>query len=519
MCVSWPLSPAAGAYPSGDCTGEAETAHSSTYGMPESLPAPVGMAQRAQGRGARRRSSAMCVSWPLNPVEGGFPSGDSTGEAGTTHSSILGMPESLPARVGMAEHSQGSTSGCNFVRSRSLGTAVHVVCTISDDTRERLALLEAPSSSSDDSLHSDSDESSSSFGSDAGEIAPERVGASACQVQFVASRRRSLETLGTALIPGAIIESTSSGNEYTLVRTIGQGAYGQVWLAKDPLQAERAVKIVPGIGAVALAPEIEKTRRASEMADSSHVPKFYEASGGKLHGQMHPDGKIPELLLIVMEFVDGPSAGQVAKQFCFPEIATKVVLHDIGEALSQLHQHGIIHRDIKGDNILISRSGNCYLCDFGVSKIAPRMPNERMTVCGTPFFMAPEVIKKGYYNEKVDIWSLGITAIELATGQTPWHKNPWAVASPHHVFHMLRALPPSPAVDRKSWAASLSGSGYSEEFQNFVAECLMEDPSARPCMSELLASPFLQMSAGDRQSLSEWLAEAWIDEAEVSQPV
>jgi len=321
------------------------------------------------------------------------------------------------------------------------------------------------------------------------------------------------------LKPGLIVKSHGSGNEYTLRRRIGQGAFGQVWQGSGPAGEVRAIKLVPGSGAAALAPEIEKTRLASESSGAKHIPRFYEASSGKVLDCEKLDSCIPEMCVIVMEFIDGACAGQIVVNNPLPELAARVVFHDICCALERLHDCGLIHRDVKGDNVLVSKSGMAYLCDFGVSKLVDikgsSSKQKRMTVCGTPFFMAPEVSSGGSYDEKVDIWSLGISAIELASGETPWHNNPWAIANPTHVFHILQrksfaVQASSPVASRRSWMESMNKADYSQAFTDFVGSCVMLDPTARPSAAELLASPYVALPAGDgeaevRRSVVEWL--------------
>mmetsp|Transcript_65906 Transcript_65906/g.114772 ORF Transcript_65906/g.114772 Transcript_65906/m.114772 type:complete len:534 (+) Transcript_65906:31-1632(+) len=349
---------------------------------------------------------------------------------------------------------------------------------------------------------------------------------------FIPARRGTLRLLDTELAPGITIQSCESKECYELMRYIDRGAFGQVWLCKDGQSKERAVKIVPGFGAASLAAEVVNSREASGEAlasgvdadknqhSCSHVPQFYEASLARLvagplqwRDTTHEAKGIPELLIIVMEFVDGSSAGGLARKQPFPERAAQTVFRDICTALARLHEIGIIHRDVKGDNILVSRSGVSYLCDFGVSKIVDKDGKHRKRMTnniGTPFFMAPEVVGHGTYDEKVDIWSLGITAIELATGQTPWHRNQLAAMNPFHVFHMLVNLPASPACERKSWQACVASARYSADFEDFLSRCVLLNPEMRDSAQQLLSTPFLQISsptkeAESRQYLSDWL--------------
>merc|ERR1719229_1061357 len=105
------------------------------------------------------------------------------------------------------------------------------------------------------------------------------------------------------------------------------------------------------------------------------------------------------------------------KMFTEEEIC--VVMRETLRGLMYLHSNKLIHRDIKSGNILLNRKGQCKLADFGISKAFENTINAAKTVIGTPYWMAPEVFTDGKYNTKADIWSLGITAIEMAVGKPP----------------------------------------------------------------------------------------------------
>ena len=186
------------------------------------------------------------------------------------------------------------------------------------------------------------------------------------------------------------------------------------------------------------------------------------------------------VLHIFTEYVSGGSIAQQLKQFGpMAEVLVQRHTVQILRGLGHLHENGIIHRDIKGQNILVSRSGLLKLADFGAARNTGSFRgSDSNNMWGTPAFVAPEIILECDHDGRADIWSLGCTIIEMLTAQLPWADKMFT-----SVFQLLQHVANSSEVPR-------CPAGVSEKLSHFLAQCLARDPRDRPSARSLLSTPF-----------------------------
>uniref|UniRef100_A0A8C9ZXL5 non-specific serine/threonine protein kinase n=1 Tax=Sander lucioperca TaxID=283035 RepID=A0A8C9ZXL5_SANLU len=205
----------------------------------------------------------------------------------------------------------------------------------------------------------------------------------------------------------------------------------------------------------------------------------------------NPPG-IDDQLWLVMEFCGAGSVTDLIKNTkgnSLKEEWTAYICREILRGLTHLHQHKVIHRDIKGQNVLLTENAEVKLVDFGVSAQLDRTVGRRNTFIGTPYWMAPEVIAcdenpEATYDFKSDLWSLGITAIEMAEGAPP--------LCDMHPMRALFLIPrnPPPRLKSKKW---------SKKFQSFIESCLVKSHSQRQSTEQLLKHPFIRDLPNERQ--------------------
>ncbi|CAI2173384.1 5819_t:CDS:10 [Funneliformis geosporum] len=262
---------------------------------------------------------------------------------------------------------------------------------------------------------------------------------------------------------------------YDLLEKLGTGSFGTVYKAihkeTNEVVAIKQIDLEDSDDDIS---EIQQEIALLSQCDSPYITRYY---GSFIKGFK---------LWIVMEYLSGGSCLDLLKPGPFDEQYLAIVLRELLYGLEYLHVEGKIHRDIKAANILLSGDGKVKLADFGVAAQLSNNKSKRNTFVGTPFWMAPEVIRQAGYDHKADIWSLGITAIEMAKGEPP--------LSEYHPMRVLFLIP-------KAKPPVLEGN-FSSAFKNFVELCLTKNPLDRPTAKELLRHRFIK-SARNTVSLQE----------------
>ncbi|KAK3329767.1 kinase-like domain-containing protein [Apodospora peruviana] len=278
-------------------------------------------------------------------------------------------------------------------------------------------------------------------------------------------------------------ECVKSGKDmppYQLQELIGKGSFGRVYKASDPRsKAVVAVKIIDIEESDTLNPKLADTY--SEFMKEISALKLLSDSGAKNINYVLDVLPVGQSMWMVTEYCAGGSVATLMKPTAPGGLQEKwiiPILREVAEAIYWVHKEGIIHRDIKCANVLVTESGSVQLCDFGVAGIIETKLDKRSTFIGTPHWMAPELFEQSpSYSTPVDIWAFGSLVYEIASGLPP------NVMSGFNIPQLGNYI--------KSHAPRLEGDFYSPQIKHLVAFCLVEDPAKRPTIEQVQQHPYI----------------------------
>lgn len=269
---------------------------------------------------------------------------------------------------------------------------------------------------------------------------------------------------------------------------IGKGAFGDVYQGFDEYYGE--IVAIKEIELKKCNLKILESKLSSFEREINILSKLNHKNIVKYIGAVKTKDNC---LQIILEYCIGGSIAKIVEQYkCLNESLIRKFTKQILEGLEYLHFNNIIHRDIKGGNILVDRNGVCKLTDFGGSKVIVEEfeANNLDSFKGTPNWMAPETAKYHEHTRYSDIWSLGCTVYEMLTGNPPWSeiKDPFAT-----LYHLIKTEIP-PEIPEKF------RSNISYDLNDFISSCLKINPKERLNVTQLLNHPFIINSNNSKKA-------------------
>eukprot|EP01100_Stratorugosa_tubuloviscum_P000629 TRINITY_DN1135_c5_g1_i1.p1 TRINITY_DN1135_c5_g1~~TRINITY_DN1135_c5_g1_i1.p1 ORF type:complete len:747 (+),score=340.02 TRINITY_DN1135_c5_g1_i1:43-2283(+) len=282
----------------------------------------------------------------------------------------------------------------------------------------------------------------------------------------------------------SVLSTQDPQEVFDLLEKLGKGAHGIVYKATNRLTGEIVAIKQLSIAPANLSELVAEITTLKELGNSPYCISYY--------GSFYKDNR----LWIAMEFFDAGSIGDLLnekKNLTEPQIGA--ILCQVLPAIDFLHRAKKIHRDVKAGNLLLNKKGQVKLADFGITTTIDENQAKRQTQVGSPYWMAPEIIDSSGYDQKVDIWALGIAVLEMAE-----YENPFFEANPMTaMFQIVTGDPPK-----------LQQSTWSPELISFIETCLNKDPQARPTSVDLLEHVFVKKYSDINKNIEE-LAKLAID--------
>ncbi|KAL2890823.1 Serine/threonine protein kinase [Ceratocystis lukuohia] len=275
-------------------------------------------------------------------------------------------------------------------------------------------------------------------------------------------------------------EMTAQGKEippYELMELIGKGSFGRVYKATNrDTKKLVAVKIISIEEGDSMNPTNSDT--FSDILKEVNTLKMLNSSGARNINMVVDSLLVDQSIWMVTEYCAGGSVATLMRPTGgLPEKWIIPILREVAEAMSWVHKEGIIHRDIKCANVLVTDAGGVQLCDFGVAGIINTRFDKRSTVTGTLQWMAPELFESAAYGTEVDIWAFGSMVYEVASGLPP---NATTLQNIPNIGKFL-----------KNNCPRLEGDQYSDLLKDMVAYCLVDDPAMRPRIEEIQQHPYI----------------------------
>jgi len=272
------------------------------------------------------------------------------------------------------------------------------------------------------------------------------------------------QTLQRNIVKAIDISSFDPTKVIKREKKLGEGAGGTVYVCVDTRTKERcAVKVSP-------MSDLENIKNEIAM----HALSTHE----NIVGYKETIAWQEELWILLEYMAGGALTDVLGRGVPWKESCIAYVCRESLKGLAFMHRHHRLHRDIKSDNILVDHQGNVKLADFGFAVGLTEEENKRKSVVGTPYWMAPELIRGLEYDAKVDVWSMGITAIEMADGEPPLIDE-----QPLRALLLITIQPPPTLEVKDKW---------SNQFNHFLKRCLMTRPEQRASCEQLLMHPFIK---------------------------